>query len=130
MAGPPLYYFVSYRCADLAPARERSHPCLSHFVLARCVFAESICVIESIQLAVWTRAGAHTSNFVLRPNLGGASSAAVGSHTGSIMWLTIEDEPLAWCKACRCALYEHTLRMRRGSPACAAALPSNSRLPH
>ena len=52
------------------------------------------------------------------------------SRAGSKTWLYFEREPLAWCKACRCALYDHPVQMCRGSPVCAAALPSNGRLPH
>ena len=52
------------------------------------------------------------------------------SRAGSKTWLYFEREPLAWCKACRCALYDHPVQMCRGSPVCAAAFPSNGRLPH
>ena len=112
---------MRYRFPKVCVSRERSHPCLSHFVLARCVFAESAGAIQSEQWAAWRRAGAQKSNFLLRPNLGGASSAAIGSHTGSISRLTIKSEPLARCKTCRCVLHVSAFRMRRGSPACAAA---------
>ena len=98
VAGPPLYYLLRYRCADFAPARERSHPCLSHFVLARCVFAESAGAFQSGQRAAWTRARLHASNFLLRPYLGVAISAAelrarcrkkqciVCSHISGVPW--------------------------------------------
>ena len=52
------------------------------------------------------------------------------SRVGSKSWLSIEREQVVWCKACGCALYGHAVQMRRGSPACAAALPSNGHLPH
>jgi len=38
------------------------------------------------------------------------------SRAGSKTWLYFEREPLAWCKACRCALYDHPVQMCRGSP--------------
>ena len=51
------------------------------------------------------------------------------SRAGSSTWLAREKEPLACLQTCRCVIYKHAVRVRRGSLAGATALSSTSAHP-